>query len=119
MGVPAMLHTTLKGMGTLVLLALLARSTSGPAQIIFPGATVQGDILRGEGIFLQGAGLYNYYSAGANAINTDTWMRLNEYLYQSARLGYQRAAQRRADEFQRKKEHHKKILDRIANNPEQ
>jgi hypothetical protein len=46
-------------------------------------------------------------------------MRLNEYLYQSNRQAWQRAAKRREEEFQRKKDNHKRILDRIANNPEQ
>ena len=51
--------------------------------VIFPGSTPEGDFLRGEGFFLIGAGTFNLMSAQAGAINTDSWMRLNEYLYQS------------------------------------
>src|SRR5262245_23442772 len=116
------MRTAVNVAGAVVLVAFLARDLPGPAHaqltIIGPGSTVQGDILRGEGIFLNGAGLYNYYTAGANAINTDTWMRLNEYLYQSNRQAWERAKKRREEELQRKKDHHKKILDRIANSPE-
>ena len=32
-----------------------------------------------------GAGMFNYYTAQADSIETDTWMRLNEYIFQSVR----------------------------------
>jgi hypothetical protein len=37
--------------------------------------TVQGDILRGQGAFLAGAGWYNLNTARANNINVDTWKK--------------------------------------------
>jgi hypothetical protein len=47
------------------------------------GGTVQGSILRGMGYYLEGAGEYNLLSAQAGAINSQTWITLNEYLYKS------------------------------------
>jgi hypothetical protein len=39
--------------------------------------TVQGDILRGEGRFLAGAGWYNLNTARADRINVETWKAIN------------------------------------------
>jgi hypothetical protein len=119
-----MLRMTSRILGSLGLLSLLATGThaqliGGGGDVIFPGSTVQGDILRGEGSFLRGAGEFNYYSAVAGSINTDTWIRLNEYIYESARISSMRYAQRLADRIARDNEHHRKILDRHLNNPEQ
>jgi hypothetical protein len=61
------------------------------------GATAQGSILTGMGFYLQGAGEYNYLTAEANAINTQTWMTLNEYLYQSQQVANARYAKRMAE----------------------
>jgi hypothetical protein len=44
------------------------------------GSTVQGDILRGEGVFLSGLGSYYYGSAVAGSINADTWMRVSSFV---------------------------------------
>lgn len=41
------------------------------------GQTVQSDILRGEGRYLQGAGWYNFNTARAGRINVDTWKAYN------------------------------------------
>src|SRR4051812_39306124 len=54
------------------------------------GSTVQGDIARGLGEFAVGAGMYNELTARAGAINTDTRIRGNQYLFLS-----QMAANRR------------------------
>lgn len=45
------------------------------------GGTVQGDIARGLGYFAMGEGVYNRETAIANAIDTDTALRWNEYWY--------------------------------------
>jgi hypothetical protein len=47
------------------------------------GSTVQGDILRGEGIAAMGFGQYNLATAMATSINTDTAIRWNQYVYLS------------------------------------
>jgi len=67
------------------LVAALAVVGAPPARAQFFGAgsTVQGDILRGEGIAAWGFGQYNLATAMAGSINTDTAIRLNQYLYLS------------------------------------
>jgi len=74
---------------------LTAGAGSAQAQWVYPGgyggfgwggwgaATVGGDMARGMGDFAAGLGFYNKQSAVAEAINADTVMRWNEYLYQS------------------------------------
>jgi hypothetical protein len=47
------------------------------------GETVQGSIARGLGFYNIGAGVYNYDTALANSINTDTVMRWNQYWWQA------------------------------------
>jgi hypothetical protein len=47
------------------------------------GGTVQGDIARGLGYYAVGAGAYNRQTAVANAINADTVMRWNQYMFLS------------------------------------
>lgn len=67
---------------TLVTLALVP-TASGQR---FGGVgTAQGDILRGQGAYLAGAGWYNLNTARANNINVDTWKKYNlevQRLYQ-------------------------------------
>jgi len=55
------------------LLALLAVALPAAAR----GQTVQGDILRGQGRYLQGAGWYNFNTARAGRINVETWKSYN------------------------------------------
>ena len=83
-----------------------------------PATTPQGDILRGQGVFLKGAGLYNYYSSVAQAINVNTMIGLNEYIYQSIRFENAEKAKRRAASAANRLANHRKILDRIRNNPD-
>lgn len=45
-----------------------------------PGSTVPGDILRGDGVFLQGMGWYELNDAKAMSINADTAIRWNQEL---------------------------------------
>jgi hypothetical protein len=44
------------------------------------GSTVEGDILRGQGAFLQGAGWYNLRTAQANSVNVDATIRWKQDL---------------------------------------
>jgi len=46
-------------------------------------STLQGDVARGLGVYNVGAGVYNRDTAIARSINADTYMRLNEYFYES------------------------------------
>jgi hypothetical protein len=63
------------------------------------GSTPQGDMAMGLGMFAMGAGMYNEKTAVADSINTDTIMRWNEYMYESAvnagRIQRARQAKRR------------------------
>jgi hypothetical protein len=81
------------------------------------GATAPGDIARGLGYYNIGAGIYNQQTAVANAINTDTVMRWNQYLYLSQQEAnrYERAllARRQA----RTAEARAAIEKRIRENP--
>ena len=45
------------------------------------GQTVPGDILRGRGYYLRGAGWYNLHTAEARSINVDTAIRWNQAVY--------------------------------------
>jgi hypothetical protein len=85
---------------------------------IGPGSTVQGDIARGQGILALGSGLYNYYTASADSINADTWMRLNEYVFQSVREASMRERKRLAERIAKNKENYNELIDRLTNNPE-
>lgn len=84
-----------------------------------PGSTAQGDILRGEGVFLVGAGSYLFNEARATAINVNTAIQLNEYMYNVAKHENQVNAQHRAQVIARNRENYGKILDRIRNSPEE
>jgi TfoX/Sxy family transcriptional regulator of competence genes len=46
-------------------------------------SSLQGDVARGMGYYNIGAGIYNRQTAIARSINADTYMRLNDYFYQS------------------------------------
>ena len=93
-------------------------SNRGMGGGLAPGSTAQGDILRGEGVFLMGAGYYNLNTAMANSINTDTWIRLNEYIYQSIKLENHEKALHRAAVIAERRENYEKILERNRNAPE-
>ena len=60
------------------------------------GSTVQGDTARGMGAYAAGAGVYNYQTAQARAVNANTLMNFNEYLYQSQQVANRRYAARTA-----------------------
>jgi len=81
------------------------------------GQTVQGSILQGMGVYLQGAGEYNLLTAQAGAINTSSWITLNEYLYNSNRLMAARYAKRTAAKLAKRKELREKRYLQLRDNP--
>ena len=85
---------------------------------IGPGSTPIGDMARGAGIQAMGAGVYNYYTAQADAIEANTWMNLNEYIFQSVRQASMRESRRIAARIAKNKENYNEVLARILNNPE-
>ncbi len=101
------------------LFVLMLPSKRSLAQRFFGGAsTVQGDILWGEGIFLQGAGSFLYQQAVADSINVDTAIRLNEYLWNVAKNENRENARHRAEVIARHNENYDRILKRIRENPD-
>lgn len=109
-------------MRTMLVLAALVLGVAGEArsQWLFMGggSTVEGDYLRGVGVAAWGIGLGEKASSEANAINTDTWIRFNEYV--SAVLERENAlnaAHRRAQQ-ERRLLHHAAIQKRLRENPE-
>src|SRR4051794_22035713 len=64
------------------IIILTSTGTTSMAQPVFvgPGSTVEGDYLRGVGVASYGMSLGNFYNAQADAIYTNTWMRLNDYI---------------------------------------
>ncbi|SIO39125.1 hypothetical protein SAMN05444166_4318 [Singulisphaera sp. GP187] len=111
-----MTRTTL---AALALIGSFAGQAFGQVNFIGPGSTPQGDILRGEGVALQGAGFFNYYTAKANSINADTMMRVNEYIYLSIRQDRAEKAARRARRTAQRLASFNQIRNRVENDPNQ
>ena len=60
--------------------AILVAALSSQAQdVIGPGSTVQGDILRGEGVYLRGRGIYELYSAKGRRIDAGTEIMIQKW----------------------------------------
>jgi len=102
----------------LALLAMLSSTAQGQFMYIGPGSTPQGDYLRGVGVAGMGMGLYNRNTAIATSINTDTAIRLNEYIYNCLMNENQKNAEHRQMIAQRAKDLMSKIRERIAQHPE-
>lgn len=83
----------------------------------FGGATVQGDELRGAGVYAMGMGRYNVETAQAMSINSDTAMRWNQYMYASQKEAERIWAERTSIEETKSKNNYKAIQDRMRNNP--
>ncbi|MEW4566691.1 hypothetical protein AB1L88_02375 [Tautonia sp. JC769] len=81
------------------------------------GETVAGSGFRGMGAFARGLGAGDLQSAQADAVRTQSFMELNEYLYQSARLHRQRAAARRQASQEQVDEAREELRDRRTNDP--
>ena len=98
-------------------LALLATGARG--QYVGPGSTIEGDYLRGVGFAAIGMGQYNLYTAQANSINTDTFIRWNEYIWNVAKNENRENAEHRAAMIARHAEAYAKIRERILEHPEE
>jgi hypothetical protein len=83
------------------------------------GSTVQGDILRGQGIAAMGFGQYNLSTAMAASINTDTAIRWNQYVY----LSHEEQLRKRYLHIMAHKEHNEALyqanLKRMLDKPNQ
>ncbi|MFO0952926.1 MAG: hypothetical protein U0835_17600 [Isosphaeraceae bacterium] len=83
------------------------------------GQTVQGNVASGFGAYAAGAGTYNQETAQARAMNADTVMRWNQYMYASQLEANRRE---RARQLRRKGETAKSaeaLYKRLRDNPEQ
>jgi hypothetical protein len=89
------------------------------AQNLFvgPGSTPDGDYLRGVGVAAVGMGIYNYDTALANRINTETYVFWNEYLYNVAKNENREAMEHRAAIREEHKKNRAEIEKRIRENP--
>jgi hypothetical protein len=81
-------------------------------------STPFGDEAHGLGVFAAGAGQYNLQTAKADAINLDTIMRFNEYIWESQQTANRIQARRRAERRQRVNEGVATIYARLRDNPE-
>jgi hypothetical protein len=81
-------------------------------------STVGGDMARGMGVFAAGAGMYNEQTAQARSMNTDTAMRLNEYLYQSQMVSTRKYHQELAERRKRVNASADAVYRRLHDNPE-
>ncbi len=82
------------------------------------GSTPQSLLARGLGSFNMGRGAYNYDTAMAGSINTNTVMRWNQYAFQSAQAaGSRNAAHGRARRAANIREQ-AEIHNRVRNHPE-
>ncbi len=79
--------------------------------------TFQGDVARGLGVFAYGAGLYNLDTAAAASINTDTWMRWNNYWYLSQQEATRLYYQNKYKNILRNKTAYQELMKRIQNAP--
>ncbi len=81
------------------------------------GATPQGDMARGMGVYAAGAGVYNEKTAVANSINANTVMQWNEYMYQSAVNAGRIERARQAKRLQNTVETQDTVYKRLRDNP--
>lgn len=82
------------------------------------GSTVGGDIARGLGSFMAGAGVYEQQNAIATSINADTIMRWNQYIYMSQMEANRVNAVRDAARTKKSKKAYEDLQKRIRENPE-
>ncbi len=103
---------------TLAVLSLAATSARAQFNVLGPGSTPGGDYLRGVGAAAFGMGVYNRETAIANSINTDTAIRLNEYIYESLMHENQMNAEHRMFQILKHRENYDKTQKRIRESPE-
>lgn len=80
--------------------------------------TAEGDVARGMGSFVMGAGFYNESTAVADSINTDTIMRWNEYVHEAQENLNRNRGQRTAQARERTSNLNDAIQKRLRDNPE-
>ena len=82
------------------------------------GSTIRGSTAAGLGYFNMGRGAYNEQTAVARSINNDTYLRWNQYMYQSQQHANNLYHQRLHAEHMRIDRARANIQDRLRNHPE-
>ncbi len=102
-----------------MLIAFPALGTTAQAQWfnVGAGSTLAGDYLRGVGFAAWGEGVYNLYTAQANSINTDTYIRWNEYVQDCYKLMSKEYNERNRAIMAKTTDALKKRRDRYRNDP--
>ena len=81
------------------------------------GQTVAGSAMQGMGVLAAGAGQYNVQTAQANAINANTAMQYNQYLYESKLEGERIYHERLARDKSREAKGSQAVAARLRDNP--
>lgn len=79
--------------------------------------TPQGSIARGLGYYAMGAGQYNLDTAQANSINTDTFLRWNQYLYEAHLEATRRYVARRDGAAAHTKATYNELMKNLQDHP--
>ena len=114
-------------LATAAVLVAVGGFTSGEASAQFfgrgggmgGGSTVQGDILRGQGMAAWGLGQFNLATATATSINVDTAIRWNQYVYLSIEEDLHKKYLHRMAHKERNEANYTKNLSRILEAPNQ
>lgn len=80
-------------------------------------SSLQGDMLRGAGVFNAGTGVYNLDTAQARAINANTWMQMNQYWYDSTVNAAHQYYSHKYATIARDKDAYNAVMKRIQENP--
>ncbi len=83
------------------------------------GSTIGGSTAAGLGYFNMGRGAYNENTAVARSINNDTYLRWNQYMYQSQQHANNLYNQHLRAEHMRVDKARSAIQDRLRNHPEE
>jgi hypothetical protein len=83
------------------------------------GATAQGSELQGMGMLAAAAGQYNVQTAQANAINANTAMQFNQYMYQASVESSRTYHAKLAKDKARSEKGAEAVKNRLRNNPNQ
>ncbi len=83
------------------------------------GSTVQGSELAGMGMLTAAAGQYNVETAQANAVNANTAMQFNQYMYEASVESSRAYHAKLAQDKSRSAKGASAVKDRLRNNPNQ
>jgi hypothetical protein len=81
------------------------------------GSTVQGSEMQGMGLLAAGAGQYNVQTAQANAINANTAMQFNQYMYEASKESNRNYHAKLAKDKTRSEKGAKAVHDRLRDHP--